>query len=81
MTRLAGKTAFITGVARGIGVSFAEYAQKEPGQKKREVGDAVPFGRMGTADDLTGLAVFPASSDADYVVAQCYNLDGGNWMS
>jgi D-sorbitol dehydrogenase (acceptor) len=36
---------------------------------------------MGRADDLTGMAVFLASSDSDYVVAQTYNVDGGNCMS
>ncbi len=51
------------------------------GEKKKLVGEAVPFGRMGTAEDLTGMAVFLASSDADYIVAQTYNVDGGNWMS
>jgi D-sorbitol dehydrogenase (acceptor) len=25
--------------------------------------------------------VFLASSEADYIVAQTYNVDGGNWMS
>ena len=60
---------------------FAKYEGKAPGQKKAEVGAAVPFGRMGTAADLTGMAVFLASSDADYIVAQTYNVDGGNWMS
>ena len=34
-----------------------------------------------TAADLTGMAVFLASSESDYVVAQTYNVDGGNWMS
>ena len=51
------------------------------GQKKKEVGAAVPFGRMGTAQDLTGMAVFLASDAADYIVAQTYNVDGGQWMS
>lgn len=60
---------------------FAKYEGKEPGQKKREVGEAVPFGRIGTAEDLTGMAVFLASDEANYVVAQTYNVDGGNWMS
>jgi len=41
----------------------------------------VPFGRMATAEDLTGMAVFLASSEADYIVAQTYNVDGGNWLS
>lgn len=65
----------------GVDAFFAKYENKAPGQKKREVGEAVPYGRMGQADDLTGMAVFLASDDADYVVAQCYNVDGGQWMS
>ncbi|MFN3171149.1 MAG: L-iditol 2-dehydrogenase [Hyphomicrobiales bacterium] len=60
---------------------FAELEGKVPGQKKKEVGDGVPFGRMGRADDLTGMAVFLASDEADYIVAQTYNVDGGQWMS
>lgn len=52
-----------------------------PCKKKRLVGQEVPFGRMGTADDLTGMAIFLASSESEYVVAQTYNVDGGNWMS
>ena len=65
----------------GVDAFFAKYEGKAPGQKKKEVGDAVPYGRMGTAEDLTGMAVFLASSEADYIVSQCYNVDGGNWMS
>lgn len=60
---------------------FARYECKPLGQKKREVGAAVPCGRMGTVEDLTGAAVFLASADSDYVVAQTLNVDGGNWMS
>lgn len=65
----------------GVDALFAKYEGKSPGQKKKEVAAAVPFGRMGTADDLTGMAVFLASDGASYVVAQTYNVDGGNWMS
>lgn len=65
----------------GVDAFFARYENKAPGQKKQEVGAAVPYGRMGTADDLTGMAIFLASNDSDYVVAQCYNVDGGQWMS
>jgi D-sorbitol dehydrogenase (acceptor) len=60
---------------------FAKYENLKPGEKKKLVGDAVPYGRMGTAADLVGMAVFLASADSDYVVAQTYNVDGGNWMS
>ncbi|WP_134724248.1 L-iditol 2-dehydrogenase [Paracoccus luteus] len=65
----------------GVDAKFAAYEGKPRGQKKAEVGAAVPFGRMGTAADLTGMAVFLASPEADYIVAQTYNVDGGNWMS
>ena len=65
----------------GVDAFFAKYESKAPGQKKREVGAAVPYGRMGTAEDLCGMAIFLASEEADYIVAQTYNVDGGNWMS
>lgn len=65
----------------GVDAFFAKHENKAPGQKKREVGAAVPYGRMGTAQDLTGMAVFLASADSDYIVAQTYNVDGGQWMN
>ncbi|MEM6488153.1 MAG: L-iditol 2-dehydrogenase [Pseudomonadota bacterium] len=65
----------------GVDALFARYENKSPGQKKREVGAAVPYGRMGRAEDLTGMAIFLASDEAAYVVAQTYNVDGGQWMS
>ncbi|MDF3414211.1 L-iditol 2-dehydrogenase [Sulfitobacter sp. M57] len=65
----------------GVDAFFAKHEGKAPGQKKAEVGAAVPYGRMGRPEDLTGMAVFLASKEADYIVAQCYNVDGGQWMS
>ncbi|WP_417741319.1 L-iditol 2-dehydrogenase [Salipiger sp.] len=65
----------------GVDAFFAKYEGKASGQKKQEVGAAVPYGRMGTARDLTGMAIFLASDEAEYIVAQCYNVDGGQWMS
>jgi len=60
---------------------FAHYEQRPPGEKKRLVGEAVPYGRMGKPDDHVGAAVFLACEDSDFVVAQTLNVDGGNWMS
>lgn len=60
---------------------FARYENRPLGEKKRLVSEAVPFGRMGLPEDHTGAAVFLASADSDYVVAQTLNVDGGNWMS
>jgi NAD(P)-dependent dehydrogenase (short-subunit alcohol dehydrogenase family) len=60
---------------------FARYEQRPLGEKKRLVGEGVPYGRMGRPEDLTGCAVFLASAESDYVVAQTFNVDGGQWMS
>ena len=60
---------------------FARYENRPLGEKKRLVGEAVPLGRMGLPEDLTGAALFLASADADYITAQTLNVDGGNWMS
>lgn len=60
---------------------FAKYENRPLGEKKRLVGEAVPYGRMGRPEDIAGAAVFLASSDSDYVLAQTLNVDGGNWMS
>lgn len=60
---------------------FARYENRPLGEKKKLVGEGVPYGRMGRAEDLTGMAVFLASSEAEYIVAQTYNVDGGQWMS
>jgi D-sorbitol dehydrogenase (acceptor) len=65
----------------GVDAMFAKFENRPLGEKKRLVGAEVPFGRMGQAQDLTGMAIFLASSEAEYIVAQTYNVDGGNWMS
>jgi galactitol 2-dehydrogenase len=64
-----------------VDAMFAKYEHLQPGEKKRRVGAAVPYGRMARPEEIGGLAVFLASEDADYIVAQTYNIDGGNWMS
>ncbi|WP_024619629.1 L-iditol 2-dehydrogenase [Pseudomonas kilonensis] len=65
----------------GVDALFARHENLPLGEKKRQVGQQVPYGRMGTAEDLTGMAIFLASAESEYVVAQTYNVDGGNWMS
>ena len=64
-----------------VDAMFARYENLQPGEKKRLVGAAVPFGRMARPDEIAGLATFLASAEADYIVSQTYNIDGGNWMS
>jgi D-sorbitol dehydrogenase (acceptor) len=65
----------------GVDALFAKYENRPIGEKKRLVGEAVPYGRMGRPEDLIGMAVFLAGAESDYVVAQTYNVDGGNWMN
>jgi len=64
-----------------VDASFAKWEGLKPGEKKAAVAKAVPIGRFAQPDDLKGIAVFLASADSDYILAQTYNVDGGNWMS
>ncbi|MDK4700673.1 L-iditol 2-dehydrogenase [Rhizobium sp. CNPSo 4062] len=64
-----------------VDAHFAKWEGLKPGEKKATVAKSVPIGRFATPDDIKGLAVFLASSDSDYILAQTYNVDGGNWMS
>lgn len=60
---------------------FARYEDKPVGQKKREVGEEVPLGYMGSPEDVADPCVFLASDESRYITAQTLNVDGGNWMS
>lgn len=64
-----------------VDAMFGKLEGKAPGQKKAEVAAGVPAGRFATPDDLTGMAVFLASPESDYILSQTYNVDGGQWMS
>lgn len=60
---------------------FAKYENLPIGEKKIQVGLAVPLGYMGAPADIAGAAVFLASDDASYITAQTLNVDGGCVMS
>jgi D-sorbitol dehydrogenase (acceptor) len=57
---------------------FAKFEGKPLGQKKREVGQAVPLGHMGSPQDVARVAVFLACDQSAYMTAQTVGVDGGN---
>lgn len=57
---------------------FAKFEDKEPGQKKREVGEAVPLGYMGHPYEIARVAVFLATDQSQYITAQTLSVDGGS---
>ena len=57
---------------------FAKFEGKAIGQKKREVGEAVPLGRMGVPRDVAKVAVFLACEQSAYMTAQTIGVDGGS---
>ena len=65
----------------GVDALFARYEHLAIGEKKIQVGKAVPLGYMGAPSDIAGAVVFLASDEASYITAQTLNVDGGNWMS
>ncbi|TJW83712.1 MAG: SDR family oxidoreductase, partial [Mesorhizobium sp.] len=64
-----------------VDAHFARWQGLKPGEKKAQVAKSVPIGRFAKPEDIAGLAIFLASADSDYILAQTYNVDGGNWMS
>lgn len=64
-----------------VDANFAKWEGLKPGEKKAAVAKSVPIGRFAIPEDITGMAVFLASSESDYVLAQTFGVDGGNWMA
>lgn len=63
---------------KDVDALFAKFEGKSLGQKKREVGEAVPLGYMGDPSDVARTAVFLASDQSAYLTAQTIGVDGGN---
>lgn len=62
----------------GVDALFARFEGKKIGQKKREVGQAVPLGYMGRPFEIARVAVFLASDQSQYITAQTLSVDGGS---
>ncbi len=62
----------IAGMATGMGVSYEDAL--------RIAMSAVPFGRMGTPDEVAGLVAWLVSADAGAFTGQGIDQNGGAWM-
>ena len=49
-------------------------------EELREGGEKLPWGRLGTIEDIGKTAVFLCSDAADYITGACLRVDGGFWL-
>ncbi|MFD1735615.1 2,4-dienoyl-CoA reductase [Bacillus salitolerans] len=42
---------------------------------------SVPLGRLGTPEEIAGLATFLFSNEAAYINGECITMDGGQWLN
>jgi glucose 1-dehydrogenase len=49
-------------------------------EQLREGGKKLPWGRLGTIEDLGKAATFLASDAAEYITGACLRVDGGYWL-
>jgi NAD(P)-dependent dehydrogenase (short-subunit alcohol dehydrogenase family) len=72
--KLIGDHVIVTGIAPG---AFASEMNRAARDHADEVSTRVPAGRIGTAEDMAGAAIFLASRAGDYVVGTTLAVDGG----
>ena len=67
--------------ANAIAPGFIDAGMSAPFFENQRVRDmranAVPLGRLGTAEDVARAAIFLASDDASFCTGACYQVDGG----
>jgi NAD(P)-dependent dehydrogenase (short-subunit alcohol dehydrogenase family) len=64
----------VTGIAPG---AFQSDMNKAARDHAEAVGKNIPFPRIGSADDMAGLAIFLAARSGDYIVGETVACDGG----
>lgn len=72
--RLVQDNIVVSGIAPG---AFASDMNKLARDHAEELSRHIPAGRIGTDDDMAGVAIYLASRAGDYVVGQTLVVDGG----
>jgi NAD(P)-dependent dehydrogenase (short-subunit alcohol dehydrogenase family) len=72
--RLVKDNIVVSGIAPG---AFASDMNRDARDHGDEVSQRIPAGRIGTAEDMAGVAIYLASRAGDYVVGETIVVDGG----
>lgn len=72
--RMVKDNILVSGIAPGAFQSDMNKAARDHGDA---VGKSIPFPRIGSRDDMAGLAIFLASRAGDYIVGETIACDGG----
>lgn len=72
--KLVQEKIVVTAIAPG---PFASDMNRDARDRAEQVAKNVPLGRIGSAEDIAGAAVFLASRAGDYVVGSTLTVDGG----
>jgi NAD(P)-dependent dehydrogenase (short-subunit alcohol dehydrogenase family) len=72
--RLAQDNIVVSGIAPG---AFASEMNKEARDHGDEVAQRIPAGRIGSDEDMAGVAIYLASRAGDYVLGETVTVDGG----
>jgi len=72
--RLVKDNIVVSGIAPG---AFASEMNRDARDHGEEVAQRIPAGRIGTDEDMAGVAIYLASRAGDYVVGETIVVDGG----
>ena len=72
--RLVKEHIHVSAIAPG---AFKSNMNIEARDHEAELGARIPCGRVGTAEDMAGAAIYLASRAGDYVIGSTLTVDGG----